>query len=116
MGLDALLQRKSLLWLYTVVFILLEIPFSQAWLKEQGGILGTHFHFWHQTLHDPLYQVTLIDFGATAGLVYLWMIQDSVRQGHPRRCWYWLPLFLFSPSIGLLGYLLNRRTSPALQA
>lgn len=102
-------RYKSLLAGLLVGFILVEIPFVRAWLNEQGGVWGINAHFFHQLLHDPLYQVTAIDFTVLALLVYCWMVWDSRRRQHPKRAWYWLPVFLISPALGTLGYLLTRR-------
>ncbi len=102
---------KFWIFLLFMVFCAVETPFSLVWVHQQGGLLGTHFNFWHQIFHDPLYQVTAIDFGATAVLVFAWMVQDSRRRHQIFLPWLWLPIFLYSPSLGLFGYLLTRKSS-----
>ena len=102
-------RYKTGLLLVLLCFGLLELPFSRDWWIQQGGFWGTHYHFWHQIMHDPLYQVTAIDFGTTGMLVLCWMVWDSWRRQHPIRVVWWVPVFLFCPTLGLLGYLLTRR-------
>lgn len=91
------------------LFALIELPFSLAWLNSTGGFWGTHHDFCHHIAHSPLYQVTAIDFGATAGLVFVWMLVDSHRHGYRWLPWACLPVFLYCPTLGLLGYLIVQR-------
>jgi ABC-type Fe3+ transport system permease subunit len=102
-------RNKRLVALLLAAFVLAEIPFSRAWVHEQGGIAGAYEDFWHHIFNSPVYQVTAIDLTGLATLTFLWMISDSRRRRHPWRAWLWLPVFLFSPSLGIFGYLLTRR-------
>ena len=104
-------QIKGFVALLLGVFVLSEIHFAKAWVDEQGGIAGANRDLWNNILHSPLYQVTAIDFAGLASLIFPWMIWDSRRRQHPWRPWLWLPVFLFSPSLGAFGYLLTRRDS-----
>jgi hypothetical protein len=101
-------RMKTFFGVLLAVFLLAEIPFTKAWLDEQGGFGQINEHFFQSLLHDPLYQVTAIDFTVTALLVFVWMVWDSRRRLHPWRVWLWFPAFMVSPSLGTLGYLLTR--------
>lgn len=102
-------NNKTALWAFLLIFGLIELPFTRDWLWQQGGLAGLHFDFMEQLRFSPIYQVTFIDFAATALLVFIWMIGDSKRREDRKKAWFWLPAFLFSPTLGLIGYLLTRK-------
>jgi hypothetical protein len=100
---------KSFVAVLLGLFILTELYFSRIWLAQQGGLAGANRDFWHHVLNSPVYQVTAVDLTGLAALIFPWMVWDSRRRGHALRAWLWLPVFLFSQSLGIFGYLLTRR-------
>ncbi len=102
-------RHKAVLSIFAALFVFIQIPFVYAWVVQQGGFWGMNAEFFSRLAHDPLYQVTAIDFTALTLLVFMWMIWDSLRRQHPWRAWLWLPVILISPTLGALGYLLTRR-------
>jgi ABC-type Fe3+ transport system permease subunit len=102
-------RTKGFVALLLGIFVVAELPFARAWVNEQGGMAGASRDFLNHLANSPIYQATAIDLTGVATLLFIWMVLDARKRLHPWRAWLWLPLFLFSPSLGAFGYLLTRR-------
>lgn len=95
---------KSWLWTVLGLFLIVEGVLGLRWL-DQLKTTGLA-HAW-TVLTEPMVLMGLVDFAVFAVLILIWMYHDA-RLG--RRLGVWaacLPLFILTPTVGLIAYLLT---------
>ncbi len=95
---------RPLLWTVLGLFLIAEGMLGLRWL-DQLSTAGLA-HTW-TVLTEPVVLMTFLDSAVFALLILIWMYHDA-RLG--RRLSFWvacLPLFLLTPTVGLIAYLLT---------